>query len=89
MKDALTLGKELKEKEEQRIKFRIARALKGDTGITSGEQTNIARWLYEARWDGHRYDDVVEEKEILENFCWKVFGASFEEAMKAYDKFLG
>ena len=89
MKDALTLGREIKENEKRKSLIRTSRALKGDTGVTSGEQINIARWLYEARHDGHAYDDVVGEKEILENFCFNVFGATFEETMKAYDTYLG
>jgi hypothetical protein len=89
LKDAFTLGNEIKERGKRASLLRTSRALKGDTGVTSGEQINIARWLYEARWNGHSYVDEVGKEEILENFCFNVFGATLEETMKAYDTYLG
>lgn len=88
MKDALSLGMELKEQEKQQSEHRIARALKGDTGIKSEEQILIASKLYETKYE-YSYKEIVSLEEILEGFCWRVFGANFEEVMEAYDKFLG
>ena len=89
MKDALTLGAELKVEEQVKKQYRISRALKGDTGISSREQTDIAGWFYEARWSGRRYDENPSQEEVLEDFCALVFGCTFDEMMKAYDNYLG
>ncbi len=88
-KDAAAIFRELYESELNTKRYYIERALKGDTGIKREEQTDIARWLYESRYDGHAYDDEVTEKEILDNFCFKVFGCDIEDVLKAYDNFLG
>ena len=42
MKDALTLGVELKAQEKEAREYRIARALKGDTGIHKSQRR---RWF--------------------------------------------
>lgn len=47
--------------------------------------------LYHARWDGHRYDDEPDAAEVLQNFrcCWNLLGCSYEEALEAWDRYLG
>jgi hypothetical protein len=87
--DENTQARELYEKEKSRRIIHIERALKGDTGISREEQIDIARWFYESRWDGHAYDEEVTHEEILDNFCFKVFGTDIEGVLEAYDKYLG
>ena len=86
MEDIFTLRKQESELRENRI----SRALQGDTSIKPSMQKEIASWLYEVKYENHNYetDYFPTEEEILESFCDKVFGCSFEEVMIAYDKFL-
>jgi len=80
------------QQEKERKENRISRALHGDTGIQSSMQKEIAGWLYEVRYDNHDYETdrgYPTKEEVLDNFCWEVFGCNFEEVMVAYDKFLG
>lgn len=89
MKNIFELAQEEKEKKE----YRISQVLCGGCprGVSKIERCVIAQALYEARWDGNTYheaDDMTHEA-ILENFCWNVFGASLEEVLKAWGRFLG
>lgn len=91
--NAFTYGQRLKETDKQLSEHRIKRALKGDTGIKPDEQCLIAMHLYESKYDNHDYQKEPQEwpsaDEILESFCWRIFGATFEEVLKAWDKYLG
>lgn len=91
--NAFTYGQRIKEVERKCSEVRIARALKGDTIFKPDEQRTIAMCLYEAKYDNHDYQKEPQEwpnaNEILEALCWRVFGATFNEVMKAWDKFLG
>ena len=91
MKDALTLGLELKQEEETASQQRIRNALPGNwVGATNRyDRSLIASLFYEAYYDGKTYDDIPSSQEILDDFCSLVFHCSFEEMLKAYDKFLG
>ena len=81
--------------DEERIlkEFRIKQAFCGGAprGVSKAERQIIAKHLYEARWDGNAYHeaDNVTADEILGNFCWQIFGASLDEVMKAWDRYLG
>lgn len=91
--NAFSYGQKLKVLEKESSKWRISRALLGDTGVKMSEQTFIASKLYDAKYDNHDYSKETEEwpgaGEILDIFCLEVFGATFDEVMRAWDKFLG
>jgi len=83
---------ELAQEEKQASYNRIAQVLcdgipqRGYDRIT---RAIIADGLYHARYDGRHYQDKPSKDEILETFCWNIFGATFEEVIKAWDKYLG
>jgi len=91
MKDAFTLGQELKQKEKEASEQRIQNALPGNwVGSTNRyDRTLIASLLYDVYYDGKTYDELPTAEEILDDFCSEVFHCSFTEMLKAYDKFLG
>lgn len=95
MKDCLTLGRELKEQEKAASENAIANVLSmsGNPKINGGvfrrdERECIAHALYESRYDGRDYEDIPTKDEILENFCFRVFGCTFDEVITAWDRFL-
>jgi len=89
MKNIFELAKEEKEASE----YRISQVFNG--GCPRGSKLEvrafIADRLYHAKWDGKPHDEAIEMPlaDILEDFCWDIFGASFEEVIKAWDKYLG
>lgn len=89
--DAFQIGEALKRKEQGERRFRITQALTSYTynGFTPPERRAIVRALARAAYDGLEYDAVTQEpvertpEEILNNFCWDVFGCWFNEALEA------
>lgn len=99
VEDALTLGARLKEEEKARSDWRIERAIPWGNGdgyhpggklygaTNPDERAHLAALLYEARYDGLSCDDPEPTAgEVLENFCFNVFGCSFDEVLKAWDR---
>ena len=96
MEDCLTLGAKLKQEEKETRENAIAWALSkpGNPKLQGGawtqqERKALAMALYEARYDGTSYEDNPSAEEILENFCFRVFGCTFDEVLKAWDRELG
>lgn len=84
---------ELAEEEKESRNYRINRALciGVPRGIDKFTRCAIAQELYNAKWDGNDYHEAnnMTYGQILENFCWNVFGASLEEVLIAWDRYLG
>lgn len=90
--DALTIGARLKaeyrEQRAQRIE-NVLRRQPADYGNDYDVRFAVAEALYKARWDGRRYDDKPDAAEVLQTFCWNLLGCSYEEALEAWDRYLG
>ncbi|KKN65492.1 hypothetical protein LCGC14_0480960 [marine sediment metagenome] len=93
MEDCLTLGTRLKNEEKQASEERIENALlRGndklwDIGITARQL--VADRLYSAQYDGPLGKELPNIQEVMDTFCWDIFGADFQEVLKAWDKYLG
>lgn len=89
MKDIFELAQEEKEASQ----YRLNRVLCGGCprGSTVEVRAFIADRLYHAKWDGKPHNEALEYplSQILEDFCYDVFGATFSEVLKAWDKYLG
>ena len=91
MKDALRLGQEIRQEEKEASENRIQNAIPGNwTGTTNRhDRALIASLLYNVYYDGKTYEEIPSAEQILDDFCSEVFHCSFNEMLKAYDKFLG
>lgn len=88
-KDIFQLSREQKELRE----YRISQVLCGDCprGSETDVRAFIADQLYHAKWDSKLHDEAIDMPlaDILEAFCWNIFGASLEETLIAWDRYLG
>jgi hypothetical protein len=91
--DALTLGARMREEEREASEMRVDRAILHGNGNSSAPAVQgrryIASMLYQSRYDGRPYWEAPDHQEVLETFCWNVFGCNFSEVLKAWDKALG
>ena len=93
MKDIFELAKDEKEASEYRIS-QVLTAAKGEHPSRT-VKAFIASKLYEAtysdKWGLREFTtrQGASLSEILDEFCVEVFGATYEEVLKAWDKFLG
>ena len=88
IKDIFELAKEEKEK-----KISLTLAIR-DICQKDKWRNKIAGALYSAVYgyeeDHHLFTTgAYEPKETLDRFCKEVFGASFQDVVDAYDKYLG
>lgn len=88
MKDIFELAKEDRELSDSRITNALCDGIP-QSGYDRITRSIIADALYHARYNGRHYQDIPSKDDILETFCWRVFGATFDEVLKAWDKFLG
>ena len=88
MKDIFQILADEKAAAEQRITNALCDGIP-ENGYDRITRSIIADALYHSRYDGRHYQDIPAKEEILEAFCWKVFGANLDEVIKAWDKYLG
>lgn len=88
IKDIFALFAEEKELSKQRIANALCEGIP-TSGYDRITRSIIADGLYHALYDGRHYQDVTSKDDVLETFCWNIFHASFEEVIKAWDKYLG
>ena len=83
----------LAQEEKEASEYRISQVLCGGCprGSKQDVRAFIADRLYHAKWDGLSHDEAIAMSlaDILENFCWDIFGANFNEVLKAWDRYLG
>jgi len=93
MKDIFELAKDEKEASE----YRISQALSAAKGEYPSRTVKafIAEKLYEAAYSDKRgwreftTGQTASLNGIMDEFCEIVFGATYEEVLKAWDRFLG
>ena len=68
---------------------RIANALKNGGKYGRDFRESVAEELYSVVYDKPtNYFNELDHRVILDKFCNVIFGASFEEVLKAYDRYL-
>ena len=89
--DALQMGVRLKTEKRRASETRTAHCLHQHgigSSLPRAERLFIAQTLYESRYDGYRYDQEPSPEDLIASFCFRVFGASLEEVLQAYDEYL-
>jgi len=88
--------KELYDEEQRLRNKRIDLAISmgglgGYTGVNTADRCMIAQLLYEAKWNCNSYIEAEEmtPEQILDTFCWNLFGCSVDEVIIAWDRYLG
>ena len=92
--DALQMGVRLRAEEQAASEYRIANAIPhgppgSDYGGARQFRAHVAQELYDARYEGPVHEELAPPDQVLDKFCWRIFAASFEEVVKAWDIGLG
>lgn len=83
--DALTIGQQLRKREGEAREQRIREALNSDR---RWNVMCLAETLYDATYKGVVTEPKEPAERVLDDLCQVVFGASYEEVLEAWDRYL-